>query len=436
MTKTRHTPPDMHNKTRRNAAKPAHNHDVIIVGGGLSGGTLAALLGDAGFHVACVDRDEPVTQLHAEFDGRTTAISWGSQKILDRAGLWASLEEFACAIRQIDILDGGSPVLLQFGAEEVGGEMFGWIVENRLLRHVLFKRMRGLKTVEHLAPATIRDLGRDDRGVTVTLADGRTLSAPLVIGADGRNSFTRDWAGIGVREWSYNQRAVICVAAHEHPHDHIAVEHFRNQGPFAILPMPNGPKGEYLSSVVWTEHCRDSDSALHYAQDVFDAALTARFPDRYGRVRQFGKRQVFPLSLQHAHHYTAPRFALVADAAHGIHPIAGQGLNLGFRDLAALCDILITARDKGDDLGGEAVLQNYERARRVDNMAMAAATDSLNKLFSTGLEPLPVLRKAGLKIVARIPVVKKFFMHQAMGLGPVADAPDAASTEQSGIQRR
>ncbi len=418
MTKTHKKTPDMHNKTRRSAAKKnAYSHDVIIIGGGLSGGAMAALLGASGFHVACLDRDEPVTQLTEEFDGRTTAISWGSQKILDRAGVWAPLKKSACPIRTIDILDGGSPVLLRFGADEVGGESFGWIVENRLLRHILFTRMRDLKTVDHLAPSQIETLNRDDDAIHVTLRDGQKLSAPLVIGADGRNSFTREWAGIGVREWSYQQRAIVCVAAHENPHDNVAVEHFRNQGPFATLPMNNGPKGEYLSSVVWTEHCAERDSALHYSQDVFDAALTARFPDQYGWVRQYGQRYAYPLSLQHAHDYTAPRVALVADAAHGIHPIAGQGLNLGFRDLAALCDILIEARDDHRDLGGVDVLQAYDRARRADNMAMAGATDGLNKLFSTGLTPLPVLRKTGLKIVAHIPAVKRFFMHQAMGAG-------------------
>lgn len=417
MAQTRKTTADMHNKKHRNAAKPQQpDYDVIIIGGGLSGGAMAALLGASGFHVACIDRDEPVTQLTETFDGRTTAISWGSRKILDRAGAWDTLEPAACPIRTIDILDGESPVLLRFGAEEVNDQSFGWIVENRLIRHALFKRMKALKNVDHLAPVKISALENAGTLMHVTLEDGRSLSTPLIIGADGRNSFTREWAAIGARSWSYQQRAVVCVVAHEHPHNNVAVEHFRTQGPFATLPMNDGPNGEYLSSVVWTEHGPENQSALHYPQDVFDAALTARFPDQYGAVRQIGQRYTFPLSLQHAHQYTAPRLALVADAAHAIHPIAGQGLNLGFRDLEALCDLLIAARANGDDLGGDDLLAAYERERRVDNMAMAGATDVLNRLFSNGFSPLPILRQTGLKIVARVPAIKRFFMHQAMGM--------------------
>jgi 2-octaprenyl-6-methoxyphenol hydroxylase len=430
MSKTRNTTPDMHNKPRRTAVKAAprakasdHHYDVMIIGGGLSGGALASLLGSEGFRVACIDRDAPVTQTTEAFDGRTTAISWGSQKILNRAGVWDSLDALACPIRTIDILDGGSPVLLRFRSEEVGDQSFGWIFENRLLRAALFNRMQELDTVDHLAPAQIEALDQQGDMMRVTLKDGRVLTAPLVVGADGRNSFTRDWAGITTRSWSYHQRAVVCVAEHQHPHDNVAVEHFHEQGPFATLPMLDGPDGAYRSSVVWTEHCPEHKSALHFSQEVFDAALTARFPDQYGWVRQAGGRYAFPLSLQHAHRYTAPRLALVADAAHGIHPIAGQGLNMGFRDLDALCDILIAARDANKDTGADtdygaaAVLAQYESARRVDNMAMAGATDSLNRLFSTGLPPLPLLRKAGLKIVANFAPAKRFFMHQAMGAG-------------------
>lgn len=433
MSKTRNTTPDMHNKPRRSAAKAApekaaagrpkskqqndDHYDVMIIGGGLSGGALAALLGTEGFRVACIDRDAPVTQLTEEFDGRTTAISWGSQKILDRAGAWDGLDAIACPIRTIDILDGGSPVLLRFGSEEVGNQSFGWIFENRAIRIALFNRMKDLDSVDHLAPAQIEKLEHTGDVMQVTLKDGRVLTAPLVVGADGRNSFTRDWAGITSRGWSYNQRAIVCVAEHEHPHNNVAVEHFHEQGPFATLPMMDGPDGSYRSSVVWTEHCPEHQSALKFPQDVFDAALTARFPDQYGWVRQAGGRFAYPLGLQHAHTYTATRLALVADAAHGIHPIAGQGLNLGFRDLDALCDILITARDNNTDYGSDAVLAQYERARRADNMAMAGATDTLNRLFSTGLPPLPLIRKIGLKMVANFPPAKQFFMQQAMGAG-------------------
>lgn len=421
MAPTRKKTADIHNHPRRNATKTgsenshAAEFDVVIVGGGLSGGTMAALLGTQGFNVVCIDREVPVTQLEEEFDGRTTAISWGSQKIMEAAGVWAILKKDACPIRTIDILDGNSPVLLRFSAEEVGNQSFGWILENRLIRKALFDRMAKLETVTHVAPAQIVSLDRDDSSVTATLKDGRTFSAPLVIGADGRNSFTREWAGINTRGWMYDQRAVVCTVTHERPHNNVAVEHFRDQGPFATLPMTPDKEGRHRSSVVWTEHCADKDSALHYPQDVFNAALTARFPENYGRVSQVGARFSYPLGLQHAHNYIAPRVALIAEAAHGIHPIAGQGLNMGFRDVAGLCECLVAARDAGTDFGDASVLDSYQRLRRFDNMAMAGATDSLNRLFSNKLTPLPILRKAGLKMVANIPVAKKFFMHHAMG---------------------
>lgn len=390
-------------------------HDVIIIGGGLSGGTLACLLGQDGFRVACIDSAPPVTQIEEAFDGRTTAVSYGSRKVLEAAGAWSLLQKDSCPIRTIEILDGGSPVLLRFGAEEIGGESFGWIMENRVLRKALFERMRGLKSVDHHAPAQITAIENESGQIRITLRDQTVLSAPLVVGADGRNSFVRDWAGIGLRGWSYRQRAIVCTVVHDRPHHNVAVEHFRAQGPFAILPMTDGPDGEHRSSVVWTEHGPARASAIRDDQDSFDAALTARFPESYGTVRQIGLRASFPLWLQHAYTYTAPRVALIADAAHGIHPIAGQGLNLGFRDIDALWSLLTAARESGDDFGGDVLLQDYERLRRVDNMAMAGATDILNRLFSNAAPGLPLLRQTGLRLVARMPAVKRFFMHQAMG---------------------
>ncbi len=406
--------PRQKNRTKKTAS-PGTHFDVLIIGGGLSGGTLAALLGSKGFRVGCIDRDPPVTQLDEDFDGRTTAVSWGSRKVLATAGAWAGMQKDACPIRTIDILDGASPVLLRFGAEEVDNESFGWILENRTLRKALFDRMAALPSVTHFAPAQIESMVRGDDAVRVRLGDGTILSAPLIVGADGRDSMVRDWAGIGTRNWSYHQRAIVCTVTHEHPHHFVAVEHFRAQGPFAILPMTDGPDGAYRSSVVWTEDAPVSRSAIHAGQDSFDAALTARFPGNYGRVRQIGRRFSYPLSLQHAYAYSAPRVALVADAAHGIHPIAGQGLNLGFRDIDALAHIFISAREQGEDYGSTTVLDRYERRRRIDNMAMAGATDILNRLFSTDLPGVALVRRAGLRMVSRMKPVKTFFMHQAMG---------------------
>ena len=403
----------MPTRHQKKTASRTTTHDVIIIGGGLSGGTMACLLGNAGLRVACIDEGSPATHASSTFDGRTIAISWGSRKIVDRAGLWDELEGDACPINRIDILDGNSPVLLDFHSDEVNDQVFGWIVENRLLRQAIFNGLKNSRTIDHMAPVRVLGMNHSDDIITVTIEGNRTLSAPLAVGADGRASWVREQAGIGLRSWPYHQNAIVCTVEHEYPHNNLAVEHFRSEAPFAILPMTDGKNGAYRSSVVWTEHRQHSGAILSMPQDVFDIALTARFPKSYGRVRQIGKHFTHPLSLSHAHRYTAPRLALIADAAHSIHPIAGQGLNLGFRDIDSLCSLILAS--VGGDIGGDMLLAEYERARRIDNMAMAAATDGLNRLFSSRTPFLSDLRRIGIGMVAKTPITKRFFMHQAMG---------------------
>lgn len=391
------------------------NADIIIVGGGLAGLSLAALLGVGGVRTLCLDRESPAAALSESFDGRTTAISYGSQKILQAAGVWGEIKADSCPIHTIQILDGDSPVLLEFDSSEVGGDTFGWIAENRRLRAALYAKIGSLKNTACIAPARVCGFSVNDKGARVMLEDGRTFQAPLIVGADGRGSFTRGWMGIGTRSWSYRQRAIVCAVTHEHGHNNIAVENFRPEGPFAILPMTDDDEGRHRSSVVWTEHGGTKDSALHFDQAAFDASLQARFPSCYGAVRQIYGRFSYPLGLVHAHRYIGPRMALVAEAAHGIHPIAGQGLNMGFRDIAALAALVADAVGRGEDPGTPALLSRYQRTRRFDNMAMAGATDSLNKLFSNNLAPARLARRTGLKMVAKLPFAKQFFMKQAMG---------------------
>ena len=389
--------------------------DVVIVGGGPAGCSLAALLAANDVTAICIDQDDPETTLKGDFDGRTTAISYGSRRVIDACGVWDGLADEACPIKDIQIMENGSAVLLEFLVKDVGGESFGWIVENRKLRAGLYKKLKSLKSATHLAPARVAGFSKDDEGVTVVLADGRQVRAKLVVGADGKKSFTREWMGIGTRGWSYRQRGVVCIVTHEHTHGNIAVEDFRGDGPFAILPMADDSKGQHRSSIVWTEHGAESLSALHWDEQTFNAALAERFPPFYGEVRLSGKRFSYPLGLGHAHTYIAPRMALVADAAHAIHPIAGQGLNLGLRDIAELAELVIAAKQKGGDVGSMELLEAYERARRPDNMMMAAATDSLNRLFSNDIAPVSFLRKIGLRMVEAAPPARKFFMRQAMG---------------------
>ncbi len=391
------------------------DYDVIIVGGGLAGLSLSCLLGKIdGLRVACIDRDAPKDQLAS--DERTTSISYGSAQILKRAGVWDKLETAGCPIENIEILDGDSPLLLQFLSAEVKGKAFGWIISNHHIRTTLMQQMSALKAVDHIAPARVKDFEIEENAARVILEDGKSISAKLIVGADGRGSSVRDFMDVSVRGWNYHQRAVVCFINHENPHHNKAVEHFWPEGPFAILPMIDDENGHHRSSLVFTEHGKNRNGLMSLSDDEFLAEVQNRFPQSYGNVEVVdNKRKAYPLSLTHAAQYIAPRMVLVADAAHGIHPIAGQGLNLGFRDLDCLSKLIESATQNGTDIGGDDLLQSYQRKRRPDNMAMVAVTDGLVRLFSNDLPPIKALRRLGLRTVSKVARAKKFFMHRAMG---------------------
>lgn len=394
--------------------------DVVVIGGGQSGLTMAALLGLDGIDTICIDRDPPLLHQDKNFDLRTTAISFGSSQVLNAAGVWQNLLKGACPIKDIDILDSESSVLLKFLTEEVEQDAFGWIINNRDMRVALQDKIKSLDNVNHIAPDSAVSFTSHDDYIEVMLKSGQTIHAQLLIGADGRKSFVRDHAGIATRSWPYNQHAVICVIEHENPHNHVAVEHFKPEGPFAILPMSDGEDGKHRSSLVWTEHFTGSkrsreQSVMNLSEDDFNIALNERFPEFYGEVKAASERRAYPLGLEHAVDYIAPRLALIADAAHGIHPIAGQGLNLGMRDIAALAELLIDAKKSNVDFGDKDLLELYQRRRRFDNMMMAAVTDALVKVFGVSFPPFKAARQIGLRLVERTNPVKKFFMKQAMG---------------------
>ncbi len=389
-------------------------YDVTIIGGGLSGLSLGCLLAQSGLKT-CILEQTPMAVLQTRgHDIRTTAISAGSSQPLRQAGIWDRLLPFGCPIDQIDILDGSSPILLQFDKNEAAGQPFGWIFDNYDLRQAMYARADELAdTLTILSPAKVRDftVGADD--VITHLTDGRSIRSPLVVGADGKASFTRQFMDPPTRGWSYGQQAIVCLVTHENPHNNIAVEHFRPEGPFAILPFTDRPDGRHCSAVVWTEHGAPRRSAMRLDADTFNLGLQARFPARYGRVSLLGQRAAWPLGLQHVSHYTAPRMILMAEAAHAMHPIAGQGLNMSLRDVICL-HTLLTSGDY-TDYGDPALLETYEAERRVDTMAMLAATDNLNRLFGNNILPLKALRRAGVAMVNRCKPIKRFFMRQAMG---------------------
>ena len=392
-------------KTRLSSA------DVLIVGGGPVGGTLACALSAAGMEVIAVDQADPAAGLDAGFDGRASSIALGSQRILDALGLWAGMEPHAAPIRHIRVSEGESPLFLHYDERDTGGPPFGYMVENRFIRKALFDRVPTLDTVRLFAPARVDGLERSASGVEARLADGRRISARLIVGADGRASGVRAGAGIRVTGWPYRQTAIVCTVAHERPHDFVAHEHFLPTGPFAVLPLLGN-----RSSIVWTERKDLAPAIMALDEAEFLAELERRFGDYLGRLRVVGPRWSYPLSLQHAETAIALRLALVGDAAHAMHPIAGQGLNMGLRDVAALTEVLAEARRLGLDIGADTVLERFQRWRRFDNTLMLAMTDGLNRLFSNAIGPVRLARGLGLAAVNRMPPLKRLFVRSAMGL--------------------
>lgn len=400
--------------------------EVCILGAGPVGGSLACRLAEAGVDTVVVDRAALPPMEHPAFDGRAYAISAGSRRLLDEAGLWAKLPEHVQAIREIRVSDGkigraASPLFLHFDHRALGPDAgpFGWMVEARGLRIALNNLMPTLPALRVFAPATASVERRDD-GVTVRIENGPEIACRVAIAAEGRASPLREQAGIAVTRLPYGQTAMTFAVSHERPHHGIAVEHFLPAGPFALLPM--APSADALaggapnvSAIVWTERSAMAERMMALDDARFEREAARRLGEHLGQIRLVGRRWSYPLSAMLAHRYVAMRLALVGDAAHGIHPIAGQGLNLGFRDAIELGDLLIAAFRAGQDLGAPALLARYQRARRPDNMLMLGMTDGLDRLFSSDNPLLRLARDVGIAAVHRTPPLKRLFMRRAMG---------------------
>lgn len=389
--------------------------DMIIVGGGMAGLTLASVVAHQNptLQVTVIDKDVPKEQLSEKFDGRTTAISYASSLVLKDAGIWDDIVTQGQSITAIDVQDNHSPFILNFNAEDVGDQPFGWIFENQLIRFHLQQQVRSLGNITYLAPATVAEIDSTPEQASVTLDDETIIQGKLIVGADGRFSAVREWADIDLVEIDYKQKATVCLVTHEKPHNGLAVERFMSDGPFAVLPFTDDKKGNHRSALVWTEHGKDMRNFNTVSEEVFNLELQRRFDDRYGAVELAGYRAQYPLKLYHAADLIGVRMALVGDAGHAIHPIAGQGLNLGMQDIAVLAELI---KEGGDDIGSPKLLQKYQQSRRFDIFAMVAATDVLNRLFSNNVLPIRALRNIGLGAVNRVPRLKKFFMRTAMGL--------------------
>jgi 2-octaprenyl-6-methoxyphenol hydroxylase len=399
---------------------------ACVIGAGPVGATLAATLAGAGIEVAVVDRAPLPPMELPDFDGRAYAIALTSQRLLRAAGVWERLPGPPQPILRIRVADGApgrraSPLKLDFHAHEVGEEPFGWMVEARALRVALNARLPGTPGLHVFAPAeaTVR---RDPDGAEIRVAGGPTIRARLVIGAEGRESPLRKAAGIAVTRWDYGQTGMVGAFAHERPHHGTALEMFLPNGPFAQLPLA-GPGGfgtaelPHASAFVWSDRSDLARRFLAMDDAAFGRELTRRLGDHLGRIRPIGRRWSYPLSALWAGRFTDTRLALVGDAAHGIHPIAGQGLNLGFRDVAALAEAVVEAVAAGEDPGSPAVLARYDRRARPDAALMLGATHVLERLFGNDVAPIRMARRIGIAAVDRLPGLKNFFARRAMGMG-------------------
>lgn len=407
--------------------------EAVIVGAGMAGMTLAHALASAGIEVAVVDRADPANFTDAAFDGRTTAIATGSANVLEGIGLWPDLAPKSCPIDTIRVSDGDALMFLHFDHHEVGDDPMGYILENRDIRGPMLAAAAASPQIDFLAPAIIETVTRGTGGVSIKLEDGvngvREIRARVIFACDGRGSSLRQEARIPVTEWRYDQSSFVCTIAHERPHQNIAHERFLPGGPFAILPMRDLDKplktatGElrHAASIVWSESNDLVPAIKGFDDDAFTAELAQRIGGFLGEIALASPRWVHPLGLSHAARYTDQRLALVGDAAHAIHPIAGQGLNMGIRDVAALAEVVVDARRLGRDIGDPDILADYERWRRFDNLLLAVVTDNLTRLFSNDIAPLRAARDLGLGIVNAIPAARKFSMRHAMGV--VGDLP-------------
>jgi 2-octaprenyl-6-methoxyphenol hydroxylase len=390
----------------------ADDAELVVAGGGLNGMLLGIACAGAGLEVAVIDRQEPAAMLDDRFDGRTSAIAYGSRLVLEGTGLWPDISTEAEPIHEIRVADDNSPLFLHYDHRELSDETpLGYIVENRVLRRALFRQSQALPNLRLVAPRRLERSEPSATGTVAVLADGERLRGRLIAAADGKDSPLRREAGIRAIEWRYAQTGIVTTVAHARPHAGIAVEHFLPAGPFAILPMTGN-----RSSIVWTESAELAPRLLELPEAAFAAELRARFGGFLGEVEPVGPRWAYPLALMQAERYTARRLVLVGEAAHVIHPIAGQGLNIGIRDIAALAELIIDARRLGLDIGEESVLEEYQRWRRPDALLLAAVTDGLNRLFSNTIEPVRLARDVGLSIVHRLPPLKRLLMLHAMGM--------------------
>jgi 2-octaprenyl-6-methoxyphenol hydroxylase len=392
------------------------DNDLIIVGGGLNGPAMALAAAQAGFRVTIIDSLAIETRKNPDFDGRSYALALASMRLLCSIGVWDKISNHAQPMLEIKVTDGrigegSSPWMMHFDHAEIEEGPMGYMVQDRHLRRAFLDAMAADDRITQLAEETVVAQSTDASGVTVTLASGKVVHGHLLIGSDGRKSGTATRAGIKRTGWGYRQTAVVCAVAHEKPHGGIAHQFFLPAGPLAILPLT-----ENRSSIVWSETDARAAELISMNDADFLEAIRPAFGSFLGQISLAGARFSYPLGLTLANSFIGDRIALIGDAAHGVHPIAGQGLNAGLRDVAALADVLETARARGEDIGGAQALVRYQEWRRFDAATLALVTDTFNRLFSNDNPLIRAARDLGMGIVNAAPGLRRGFMRRAAGL--------------------
>ncbi len=399
-----------------------HDSDILIVGGGLNGPATALALANAGLSVTVIDTLPAATRQDQDFDGRSYALALASVRLLRRIGVWDKVADQSQPMLEIKVTDGRageapSPFLMHFDHAEIEEGPMGHMIEDRYLRRALMDTVEAHEKITLLNGETVTAQQADHLGITVTLASGKTLSGRLLIGCDGRRSGTAERAGIKRTGWDYGQTALVCAIQHELPHNGVAHQFFLPPGPLAILPLPGN-----RSSIVWSETADQAAAFQALSDENYLQVLRPRFGDFLGEISLAGKRFTYPLGLTIANSFIADRMALVGDAAHGMHPIAGQGLNAGLRDIGALAQVVTEAHQRGEDIASTLVLRRYQEWRRFDTASLAMATDLSNKLFSTDNPLLRAARDIGMGAINAMPRLRRTFIREAAGL--TGDLPD------------
>ncbi|MFA6219456.1 MAG: FAD-dependent monooxygenase [Erythrobacter sp.] len=395
--------------------KADETRDLLILGGGLVGMTLALAAAGKGLSSHVVDRADPAELTAEGFDGRASAISTASWRLFRNIGLEAALDPHGCDISAIAVLDQMKPGRLDFRPEPHEGSL-GRMFANRQLRLALFEAAAREPLIAWHAPVSVVERQRDAFGVSARLADGTVLRAALMVGAEGRGSPSREEAGFKMARWDYSHRAMIVGLDHAKPHDNVAWEIFYPDGPFALLPMLDGPQGQHRSALVWTVNEKDAAGVVKLSDRAFLAEVRKRMGDLLGELALNSPRSAYPLTFQHTARIVDERLALVGDSAHGMHPIAGQGLNLGLRDVGALVEVLDEALRLGLDPGDAQVLKQYEEWRALDALMVMSATDGLTRLFGVPGRAASAVRRLGMAGVQRSGWLKRFFMDEARGV--------------------